>query len=102
MNVCLAQIVATAQQSLDKDAPVSRPVQRTHQFTPDPWRTSSPLCPGFRFSVHPLEDNAGGEKFVIFSLSPNLRPFNTTRHDQFGEKDLDDFVALISGFAAHL
>ena len=35
--------------SLDKDAPVSRPVQRTgiHQF--DPWRTSSPLRPGVGF-----------------------------------------------------
>jgi hypothetical protein len=27
---------------------------------------------------------------------------DATRHNQSGEKDLDDFVALISGFAAHL
>ena len=54
------------------------------------------------FGTHTLEDSAGGEKFVIVGLSRNLGPFNTTRHDQFGEKDLDDFVALISGFAAHL
>ena len=42
--------------SLDKDAPVSRPVQRTGiiKFTRDPWRTSSPLRPGlgFRYTQH--------------------------------------------------
>ena len=39
--------------SLDKDAPVSRPVQRTGiiKFTPDPWRASSPLCPGLGFRI---------------------------------------------------
>jgi hypothetical protein len=40
--------------SLDKDAPISRPVQRTrcHQFTRHPWRTPSPLRPslGFRYT----------------------------------------------------
>jgi hypothetical protein len=33
--------------SLDKDAPLSR--HRTHQFTPNPWRASSPLCAGLGF-----------------------------------------------------
>jgi transposase InsO family protein len=37
--------------SLAKDAPVSRPVQRAgnHRFTYNPWRASSPLCPGLGF-----------------------------------------------------
>ena len=37
--------------SLDKDAPVSRPVQRTGIISShlDPWRTSSPLCSGLGF-----------------------------------------------------
>ena len=37
--------------SLDKDAPVSRPVQRTGTISShaDPWRTSSPLRPGLGF-----------------------------------------------------
>ena len=37
--------------SLDKDAPVSRPVQRTGiiKFIRDPWRTSSPLRSGLGF-----------------------------------------------------
>src|SRR5512143_1799852 len=37
--------------SLDKDAPVPRPVQagRNHWFTRDPWRTSSLLRPGLGF-----------------------------------------------------
>ena len=43
--------------SLDKDAPVSRPVQRIgiNKFTRDPWRASSPLCAGlgFRYTQPP-------------------------------------------------
>ena len=35
--------------SLDKDAPVSRPVQRIYKFTRDPGRTSSPLRAGLGF-----------------------------------------------------
>src|SRR6185436_7056724 len=35
--------------SLDKDAPVWRPVQRTGVITSNPWRTSSPLRPGLAF-----------------------------------------------------
>jgi hypothetical protein len=40
--------------SLNKDAPVSGPVQRSGviSFTRHPWRTSSPLWSNLRFSVH--------------------------------------------------
>ena len=40
--------------SLDKDAPVSRPVDRKHQFTRDTWWTSPSLRPGLGFRyTHP-------------------------------------------------
>ena len=40
--------------SLDKDAPVSRPVQRigSYQFARDPWADSITITFAFRFSVH--------------------------------------------------
>ena len=38
-----------AHRSLDKDAPVSRPVQRTGKFTRDTWWTSPSLLPGLGF-----------------------------------------------------
>jgi hypothetical protein len=50
----------------------------------------------------PIVASKSGQCSAVAAGGLNLRAFNTTRHDQFGEKDLDDFVALISGFAAHL
>src|ERR1700720_1006172 len=63
--------------SLNKDAPVSRSVQRTcHSFTRHPWRTSPPLWSDLRFSVHTApasrEQVAQSLYYSVRVVSPHL------------------------------
>ena len=65
--------------SLDKDAPVSRPVQRTgvHQFTRHPGRTSPPLRPCLSFRYTPgltmKQDQGGSSPILIKRFTPLIR-----------------------------
>ena len=73
--------VVRTHRSLNKDAPVSRPVQRTgvHQFTRHPGRTSSPLrpCLSFRYTQSARASlearrSLGNSHVPLFAAKPSV------------------------------
>jgi hypothetical protein len=66
--------------ALDKDAPVSRRVQRKHQIVPHPRRTPSPLCPdlGFRYTQGTLSFGGGAIDCTVRNPSETRAALDVT------------------------